>query len=512
MAAFDSLLKLIAVQRADELVLASGEVPLLRKAEEDLPLSMPRLDAELVDGFLRLALTPAERSALGSGPVETSYQTGAGEAFVLRVELRPGGVRLRFRPGAARSVAVTSALSSQPARPQPPPPFAPPPAVAGAHAASRSPVTERAAAATPPPAAGRAAVAPPLRALLERVAEERASDLLLSSGCDARLRLGGELVLQPGTAWSEEELRAQLAPLLDEGHLRVLEASGSVDLGVPALEGGQPRFRLNVFRQQLGLAAAFRPIHQTLPTLRQLNLPEHLHELTAFPHGLVLITGPSSSGKSTTLVALVEQLNATRARHVITLEDPIEYQYAPRRSLIHQREVGVHVESFDAGLRAALRESPDVIVVGEMRDLPTIAAALTAAETGHLVLSSLHCSSAAVAIDRIVDVFPEQQQTQVRVQLAGVLRAVVTQFLLPAARPPGRYPALEKLVVTDAVAVQIRENKCHLLASLIQTGRAAGMVPLDRSLAELVRAGRVTAEAAATVARAPAELAELHGR
>ena len=218
------------------------------------------------------------------------------------------------------------------------------------------------------------------------------------------------------------------------------------------------------------------------------------------------MTGRAGSGKSTTLVSLIEHLNRTRPKNVITLEDPIEYEYTPRRCLIHQREVGAQVESFAAGLRAALRESPDVILVGEMRDRETIAAALTAAETGHLVLSTMHCASAASAVDRIIDVFPEHQQQQVRLQLSTTLRAVITQALVPATTPPLRYPAYEKMMVTPPIAAMIRDGKVHQIPSVIQTSRDDGMVPFDRTLAALVRAGKVSQAVAREYAASPSGL------
>ena len=223
----------------------------------------------------------------------------------------------------------------------------------------------------------------------------------------------------------------------------------------------------------------------------------------------MLVTGAAGSGKSTTLVALTEHLNRTAPRHIVTLEDPIEYRYTPKRSLIHQRELGRHVDSFAGGLRAALRESPDVILVGEMRDRETIAAALTAAETGHLVLSTLHSANPWMAIDRMLDAFPGAQQPQVRAQLAGVLRAILSQHLLVSTTPPLRVPAYEKLVVTAAAANQIRDDKVHQLSSTIQTGREDGMVPLEASLAELVRRRRIDARHARALARDPQLLAEL---
>jgi twitching motility protein PilT len=233
-----------------------------------------------------------------------------------------------------------------------------------------------------------------------------------------------------------------------------------------------------------------------VPSLRELGLPDDLHELTAHHSGLVLVSGRAGAGKSTTLVALVEQVNRTAAKHVITLEDPIEYEYSPGRALIHQREIGRHVDDFASGLRAALRETPDIIMVGELRDHEAISAALTAAETGHLVLATLHSGSAAMAIDRIVDVFPEHQQVQVRAQLASVLRAVLTQVLLPSTRPPKRVPAYEMLLVTTAVAAKIRDLRGHQIQSEIQKGRSEGMITLELSLARLVRAGKLAMEVA----------------
>jgi len=220
----------------------------------------------------------------------------------------------------------------------------------------------------------------------------------------------------------------------------------------------------------------------------------------------VLVVGPTGSGKSTTLAALLETVNRTRARHVITLEDPIEFVYQPRRCLIHQREIGTHVESFAAGLRAALRECPDIVLVGEMRDRETVSMALTAAETGHLVLSTLHSGSAAMAIDRIIDIFPEHQQGQIRQQVAGSLRAVLTQQLLQGAAPGTRIPAIELLTGNYAVGALIREGKTHQLPTQIQTGREDGMIPFEASLFELLRAGRISKDVALAAARAPAEL------
>lgn len=318
------------------------------------------------------------------------------------------------------------------------------------------------------------------------------------------MRVGGELVEVDGSVFESQEILDLLGPTFGEVAQRRLDAHGSVDLPLEIDAGGRRhRMRANLFRQHRGLGLTLRTIREEAQTLRQLNLPDDLAQLVEHRHGLVLLAGPTGSGKSSTLVALVEHLNRTRPCHVITLEDPIEHVYAPRRALIHQREVGVQVESFAAGLRAALRESPDVILVGEMRDHETIAAALTAAETGHLVLSTLHSADAVMAIDRVIDVFPADQQRQVRVQLADVLRAVVTQVLLPSRRPPRRVPAIERMTVSAAIAHSIRDEKTHQLRSLIQTGRAEGMLTLEQSMAQLVRNGLLDAHVARAAARSP---------
>jgi twitching motility protein PilT len=240
-------------------------------------------------------------------------------------------------------------------------------------------------------------------------------------------------------------------------------------------------------------------ISDRVPNLGELGLPVELGAVVDHRDGLVLVCGPTGSGKSTTLAALIDLLDQRRAAHVITLEDPIEYRFVPRRGLVHQRELGIHVPSFAAGLRAALREAPDVILLGELRDRDTIAAALTAAETGHLVLATLHAPSAAGAIDRMIDAFPENQQRQVRWQLAAVLRTVITQYLLPR-RDGGRIAAIELVPVTVAVANLMRKGDLQMLPSAIQTGRDAGMIPLERSLARILDSGAVSPQVVKKIA------------
>lgn len=349
-----------------------------------------------------------------------------------------------------------------------------------------------------------------------------ASDLHLTVGVPPVLRLHGRLwkltelaVSGPGSTrreaaavmslWPEtkEPLTPTLAKriaseLLKNGrHLEQFERKGNADLArsVPGLS----RFRVSVYRQRSNHAAVCRVLSSKIPVLDELfshapGAAAVMRRFAELPRGLVLVTGPTGSGKSTTLAAMVDHINRTFEKHVITLEDPVEYMHKHNRSVINQREVGEDVESFAEGLRAALREDPDVILVGEMRDLETISTAITAAETGHLVLSTLHTNTAAETVERIIDVFPPHQQQQVRVQLAGVLQGIVSQQLLPKKDGGGRVCAAEVLVVTHAVRAHVREGKVYQIPSIMQTGASEGMIPMDKALAELVLVGLVSKE------------------
>jgi twitching motility protein PilT len=311
-----------------------------------------------------------------------------------------------------------------------------------------------------------------------------ASDVLVSSGQPVRIRTDGELV-PIDVAHDDAALAACVAAL-----------GSNTDHG---LEVDGVRLRVNAFDHLGGYGLAARLIREHPPSLGELALPKEVASAIEHRDGLVLVCGPTGSGKSTTLAALIDLLDQRRTAHVITLEDPIEYRFAARRCLIHQRELGTHIPTFAAGIEAALREAPDVIVIGELRDRTTIAAALTAAETGHLVLATLHAPGAAGAVDRVIDVFPESAQRQVRWQLAASLRTVITQYLLPL-RDGGRAPAAEVVPVTAAVANIIRKGDLHTLPTAINTGRDAGMVPLERSLGRLVESGLVSASAAKRIA------------
>ncbi|HNX64845.1 MAG TPA: type IV pilus twitching motility protein PilT [Oscillospiraceae bacterium] len=256
------------------------------------------------------------------------------------------------------------------------------------------------------------------------------------------------------------------------------------------------RHRVNVYHQRGDVAIAIRLLRNDIPTLADLELPKVVSEFVMRPRGLILVTGPTGSGKSTSLAAMINHVNENRSSHIITVEDPIEYVHEHKRCMINQREVGADVDSFAGSLRAALREDPDVILVGEMRDFETVSAAVTAAETGHLVLSTLHTTSAADTVNRIIDVFPAHQQQQIRTQLAATLVGIMTQTLVPLANGTGRIAATEILYATDAVAAMIRDNKVHMIPSAIQTGRALGMTSLDQSLAKLALEKRISIESA----------------
>ncbi len=332
---------------------------------------------------------------------------------------------------------------------------------------------------------------------LEQAVERRASDLHLAFGSQPAIRVRGAIELLPDTPKLDaDSLRALLYGILTTEQQKRFELDRQIDLtySVP----GVARFRLNVFMERDQLAAAFRVVPHELKTLEELGLPLSLAELTTLPRGLVVVTGPTGSGKSTTLAALIDEINRTRTDHIITIEDPIEFMHRHKRCIVNQREIGTDASGFAAALRGALRQDPDVILVGEMRDLETIATALTAAETGHLVFGTLHTQSASSTIDRIIDVFPPGQQDQIRAQIAGALQGVVTQALLPTADGQSRVAALEILVPDDAIRNLIRQAKIEQIYSYMQTGSRGGMQTLEQSLADLVVRRVVTADEAIT--------------
>ena len=321
--------------------------------------------------------------------------------------------------------------------------------------------------------------------ILLKAAEMNASDLHISEGGSVIVRIAGTLT-KPGSVLSD--VFSLFEPVLPGKQRVALKQYGECDFAY-ALPSGQ-RFRINLYRSMEGLDAAVRIIPNSIPTCSGLGLPEALRKLSELKSGLVLLTGVTGSGKSTTLAAIINEINQNRAVHILTLEDPVEYRFASDRSLIHQREIGRDTVDFASGLRAALREDPDVVVVGELRDLETISIAVTAAETGHLVLATLHTRSAVETVDRIIDVFPEQQQRQIRVQLAGCLQAVASQQLLPD-KKGGRRAVFEIMIVTPALRNLIREGKTQQMGSYIQTGGRYGMQTMEAAVAELKWSGSV---------------------
>jgi twitching motility protein PilT len=342
--------------------------------------------------------------------------------------------------------------------------------------------------------------------LLAEMAQRGASDMLIVAGMQPVFRISGRLQQLDREALSAEEIRIMLAAFTT-GRLREkIESEGAADL---SLRATGMRFRINIHRQRGTLAASVRALPTAVPTLTQLELPQSLAELVKPTRGLLLVCGPTGSGKTTTLAALVGEINRTSARHVITIEDPIEYEHRNASSIIEQIEVGRDAPSFASALRSALRQDPDVILVGEMRDLETVSTALTAAETGHLILATLHTSDAAQAIHRIVDVFPPQQQMQIRHQLTLSLNAVVCQHLVPRSDGNGRAAAVEVLLANNAVRNHIRNEKLQNLITEITLGKRQGMISLEDSLATLVRRGAITPEEARIRAPRPDELESL---
>jgi twitching motility protein PilT len=334
--------------------------------------------------------------------------------------------------------------------------------------------------------------------LLTRTTEAKASDLHVVPGAQPIVRVHGELVPLPETdKLSGDVTRDLIYRILSTEQQKQLEVGRQLDFsyGVPGLA----RFRVNVHFQRGTLAAAFRHIPEELRTLEELGLPSSLRELALMPRGLVLVTGPTGSGKSTTLASMIDEVNRERPHHILTIEDPIEFVHRHKRSVVTQREIGVDAPSFGEALRAALRQDPDVILLGEMRDLETIATALTAAETGHLVLATLPTPRAPSTLDRVIDVFPPAQQEQVRMQLANTLQGIVTQTLLPTADGLGRVACLEILFPDDAVRNLIRQGKVEQIYSVMQTSTQRGMQTMEHGLTELIRKRVVTQEAALAV-------------
>src|SRR6185295_13374203 len=330
--------------------------------------------------------------------------------------------------------------------------------------------------------------------LLKQMRAQGASDLHLTSGSAPYMRIDGEMVKQNYKSVSPETCQSLIFEILAESQRELFLEKMDLDFSYPL--HGVGRFRVNVFMQRHGIAACFRLIPENIKTLKELNLPQQLADLINISEGLILVTGPTGSGKSTTLSSLIREINVEQQAHIITVEDPIEFVHENQRCLISQREVASHTQSFATALRAALREDPDIILVGEMRDLETISLAITAAETGHLVFGTLHTNSAVKTIDRVIDVFPESQQTQIRVMLAESLQAIIAQVLLPKKGGKGRVAAQEILIASTGVRSLIRESTTYQIASAIQTGAKYGMQSLEQALSKLSMNGKITREEA----------------
>jgi twitching motility protein PilT len=339
--------------------------------------------------------------------------------------------------------------------------------------------------------------------LLRMVVEKGGSDLHLVVGVSPIIRIDGQLTPTPFERVTPQDSQRLVYDILTDEQIQRFESTLELDCSYQVARVS--RFRVNVYKDKGTVAAAFRAIPARIPTIEELGLPKILSDLTRKPRGLILVTGPTGSGKSTTLASMINQINTESSRHIITIEDPIEYLHTHRKSIINQRELGMDTKAFANALRASLREDPDVILVGEMRDNETMSTAISCAETGHLVFATLHTNSAASTVDRIVDVFPPEQQEQIRVQLSNNLEAVLTQQLLPRAGNPGRICAMEIMLASPAIRNLIREAKAHQITSAIQTSGGIGMQTMDQSLRDLYQRGSITLDEALARAMNPEE-------
>lgn len=345
--------------------------------------------------------------------------------------------------------------------------------------------------------------------ILNRILEENASDLHVCVGAAPMIRVHGHLKPLDGPPLTAEDTREFIYSILTSDQRKQLESEWQIDFAYMIPK--RARFRVNAYFQKGAIGGAFRLIPSEIRSLEELGMPLVLKEFCNRPRGFILVTGPTGSGKTTTLASMLDEINQARNEHILTIEDPIEFMHQHKGCIVNQRELGADANSFALALKAALRQDPDVILVGEMRDLETVSTALTAAETGHLVLATLHTQDTPQTIDRVIDVFPPHQQQQVRVQLSVALQGIVTQQLLPTADGLGRVVACEVLVPTSAVRNLIREGKTHQIYSVLQTGKTHGMQTMDAALAELVKSGKITTELAEARSSTPSELRRLMG-
>lgn len=343
-----------------------------------------------------------------------------------------------------------------------------------------------------------------IKSLFRMVLKEGASDLLISAGAPPIFRINGQLFRHQEDCLTAEETKNLIYSFLTKEQRAQFETRKELDFSLTIED--KHRFRVNIYYQKGAVTAALRPIPETIPTWEQLGLPERLKDLAKARQGLILVTGPTGSGKTTSQAAIIDLINKTRACHIITLEDPIEYVHKHNHSIVDQREIGTDTDSFAQALKYVLRQNPDVILIGEMRDMETIQAALTAAETGHLVIATLHTNDAIQTVDRIIDVFPGEKQQQIRFQLSLTLLAILSQRLLPRKDMEGRVLACEILINTRAVANLIRENKTHQIYSIVETSSKTGMLTMDRCLKKLYGDGIISYEEALALMRNPKEL------
>jgi twitching motility protein PilT len=462
---------------------AKQPVPLLGR----LAVHLKMISLEQLNEALRVQGQSGEERSLGLVFRELGF-LNQGQIEKLVEAQKRVIAKEREKAGVEPTPAAKPAVAPAPARP------AQEKGAAGSAATARP--TSSVAASPPPasaprPAAKSAAQGGSLAAILQTAVERGASDVHFHAGAPLRQRIAGTF-RDEGGPLDAQATQALLTGILDDEARAELEARGQIDL-CHSIDG-VGRFRANIYRQQRGLDGVFRVIPPRPPTLDELGLPRAVAKLTTYHQGMVLVTGPTGSGKTSTLAALVDLINEERGEHILTIEDPIEFVHPAKRCLINPRSVKRHTQSFARALRAALREDPDVIVIGELRDLETISLALSAAETGHLVLATLHTDNTLRTINRVIGAFPADQQEQVRTMLSESLRAVLSQRLLPRADGKGRVPALETLIVTKAVGNLIRENKVFQIQSILQTGATHGMGLLDQSIKAHVQAGTVKRE------------------
>ncbi|MDI6901438.1 MAG: PilT/PilU family type 4a pilus ATPase [Anaerosomatales bacterium] len=485
----------IAKQRRPQVIVADGDLvgmdgfALAREVKSDPDLG----DIPVVI----VSAAPSEASALKARQAGAAAHLAASDVSGLVAKVL-----------SLANVPVTAAAAGQPT----------PGAAGGVPAGYGAPQPMSESSAAPAPQSAAAATAPDrgsdmahIDDLLRLMIDRGGSDLHITVGSPPGIRVRGELTpVENSGVLTQRDTQQMILSLLSEEQRRRFETELELDFAysIPGLS----RFRANVFQQRGSMGAVFRVIPIKIPTLEELALPKVCRYLAERPRGLVLVTGPTGSGKSTTLAAMIDHINANRAVHIITLEDPIEFMHKNKKAYVNQREVGEDTHSFASALKRVLRQDPDVILVGEMRDLETISAAITAAETGHLVLATLHTTGGPATVDRIIDVFPPHQQQQVRMQLSGTLEGVLSQVLLRSSDGKGRVMAMEIMLGIPAIGNLIREGKTHQMASIIQGGSSVGMQTLDQHLKALLSAGKITYEEAMSKAMNPRELAEMMGR